>query len=69
MINRITGVDAPGDGRRATPGFFVPDPADRSSQWSDLREKIGTAIGDHPIASLAIGLAVGIVIGCLAKRR
>lgn len=69
MINRITGLDAPGDGRGATTGFFVPDPAGRRSPWADLGQRVEKYIGDHPVASLAVGLAVGIMIGCLVKRR
>ena len=70
MINRITGLDAPTDGLRDRPnGFFVPDPAAKRPSWSELGGRVEKFIGDHPVASLAIGLTVGIVIGCLVKRR
>lgn len=73
MINRIAAVEV-SDGEflargRPQPVFFVPDPADRGPGWSELREKIGKAIGDHPVASLALGFAFGIAVGCLLKRR
>ena len=70
MINRISGIETAGDGRRdVRPAFFVPDPAARRSGWEDLGKRVERYIGDHPVASLAMGLAVGIVIGCLLKRR
>lgn len=70
MINRISGIEAPGDGRRdVRSAFFVPDTAARRSAWDDLGKRAERYIGDHPVASLAMGLALGIVIGCLLKRR
>jgi len=70
VINRISGIEAPGEGRRdVRPVFFVPDPAARRSAWEGLGKRVERYIGDHPVASLAMGLAVGVVIGCLLKRR
>jgi ElaB/YqjD/DUF883 family membrane-anchored ribosome-binding protein len=65
MINRIATVEAPGNGRRK---LF---PADRSAirPDRDLNGQVKQFIGDHPALSLAIGLTIGIVIGCLIKRR
>ena len=70
MINRITAVAPPANGRRApSPGFVVPEPSDHASPWADLGERVEKYIGDHPVTSLAIGFAVGIFVGCLLKRR
>lgn len=71
MINRISDIDidAPGDGlRRTRPGRAAEGPGDRSPLVG-LGRQIETYIGDHPVMSLAIGLTIGIVIGCLIKRR
>lgn len=69
MINRISGVESPGGRRPAPPGFILPDRSDRSEQWKELRGRIEKYIGDHPVMSLAIGITVGVMLGCLIKRR
>ncbi|MBA3314215.1 MAG: hypothetical protein M3552_08285 [Planctomycetota bacterium] len=68
MINRIATVEAPGNGRRRV---LPADPSaipDRSS-GADLNAQIKQFIGDHASLSLAIGLTIGIIVGCLIKRR
>lgn len=70
MINRITGLDAPGAGRsRLGSTFFVPERAQAEDRLSGLGKQIEKFIGDHPVAALTLGLSFGIVVGCLIKRR
>ena len=68
MINRIATVEAPGNGRRKS----LPPDASSSFERStgrQLDQQFRQFIGDHPALSLALGLTIGIVIGCLIKRR
>jgi hypothetical protein len=69
MINRITGVEAPGNGRKALPDYTKSGPRREEPPWGELAKRVESFIGDHPVMSLAIGFTVGIVIGCLIKRR
>jgi hypothetical protein len=69
VINRITGVETVGGRRPAPPGFILPDRSAQDDQWKELRGRIEKYIGDHPVMSLAIGVTVGILLGCLIKRR
>lgn len=68
MINRISGVEAGNERQKALPDYTRGRPPGQrpSNDWSKQIEKF---IGDHPVASLAIGLTIGIVLGCLIKRR
>jgi ElaB/YqjD/DUF883 family membrane-anchored ribosome-binding protein len=68
MINRIATVEAPGNGRRkALP--VDPSAVHYRSPGDDLNAQIKQFIGDHATLSLAIGLTIGIIVGCLIKRR
>ena len=68
MINRISGVEVGPRRQKALPDYtHGPPPGLRQNpDWGKQIEKF---IGDHPVASLAIGLTIGIVLGCLIKRR
>ena len=71
MINRVTGVTLPGNGRRTqtTRPATLPPARRPPAPPGDLGERIGTFLGDHPVLSLALGLSLGIAVGCLLKRR
>jgi ElaB/YqjD/DUF883 family membrane-anchored ribosome-binding protein len=68
VINRIATIEAPGNGRRKA---LPPGIADSNARVTgqQLDQQLRKFIGDHPALSLALGLTVGIVIGCLIKRR
>lgn len=66
MINRIGTVEAPGNGRRRT--LPPPTPA-APTTGQQLDQQLRQFIGDHPALSLALGFTIGIVVGCLIKRR
>lgn len=38
-------------------------------QFRRAAEMVGGLIKDHPLGSIAVGLAAGVALGCLAKRR
>ena len=66
MINRIVTVEAPGNGRSRA----LPPPASAArATGKQLDQQLRQFIGDHPALSLAIGFTIGIVVGCLIKRR
>jgi ElaB/YqjD/DUF883 family membrane-anchored ribosome-binding protein len=68
VINRIATIEAPGNGRRKALPLAASPAAERSS-GRQLDQQLRKFIGDHPALSLALGLTMGIVIGCLIKRR
>jgi ElaB/YqjD/DUF883 family membrane-anchored ribosome-binding protein len=68
VINRIATVEAPGNGRRKSMPRAASFGIERSS-GQKIDQQLRQFIGDHPALSLALGLTVGIVIGCLIKRR
>jgi ElaB/YqjD/DUF883 family membrane-anchored ribosome-binding protein len=68
VINRIATIEAPGNGRRkASP--FGPQIGPAGQQLNDIERQLKHFIGDHPALSLALGLTIGIMVGCLIKRR
>ena len=69
MINRITSARAPGNGRRQALPAPSPIRSSDDAAWKELGERIEQFIGNHPVLSLAVGFSVGIVLGCLIKRR
>jgi len=68
VINRIATVEAPGNGRRKALPPSAIDPKAVTTEHQ-LDQRLRRFIGNHPALSLALGLTVGIVIGCLIKRR
>lgn len=68
MINRISGVEMGSGRQKLLPDYTRGQPAGlrQTPDWTKQVEKF---IGDHPVASLAIGFTIGIVLGCLIKRR
>ena len=71
MINRIRDLDAPGNGYRpfVAGGGRPRGVGGELPPLGDVGKRIERFIGDHPVMSLAVGLTIGIVIGCLIKRR
>ncbi len=70
MINRVEEMLAPGNGRRRPPAALAPPATWRgASSRAGLARRLENSIGEHPVLSLSLGLTLGIVIGCLIKRR
>ena len=71
MINRISGLTVSAEsGQKLLPDYSDGSARLPGSTWTvGWRERIESYVGEHPVLSLTIGLTVGIVVGCLMKRR
>ena len=74
MINRIAELNRGGGRQKLLPNYSDPHapgyPTEPGEPWSQkLSAQLESYIGEHPVISLTVGLTLGIVVGCLIKRR